>query len=593
MKCIALIGLCVLYSVLSLGQATPTDSLHIIHADSLLGLPGNNGTAYNRLIGNVQLEQNGTILNCDSAHFYLATNYAECFGNVQVVSNNGATVNADYIEFNGTTHKAFLKGNVVIVDDDNTLHSEQLTYNTKTKIANYNNGATLQNNATTLTSNVGTYNGFTKDAYFKKDVVVTDPGYDVTSKEMKYNTKSKLVTFIDESTIITDDATIYGKKGTYDAQKEIGKFNTRSTVVTKDNQEITADKLYYDKKSGLQTANGNVNIYDNDNEQRLLCDKATYNSNTTIMIAEKNVDIEDFKEARHIKCNYAFYQKKYKYMYAEQNVWIWDSTQQTVLQCNKMQYQSQLKLSLATGLPIITMLADGDSLYIRADSFFTAPSATIDSYRTKIIPTQFVGDTTGTVNKNSKDTALTMLGIGHVRLFGDSMQALADSISYSQADSTFRLYRNPILWSNGSQATGDTIYVLTFNNKAKQIHIIGNGLLVNDTKATKLYNQIAGLVLDAYIDSNQIKQVVSDGNATSLYYQQNSNNEFEGLNRCSGASLKILFEDKKISKIVFYSEPNGKLIPFDKVVDGDKFLDGFRWEEKLRPINKQAVTNYK
>jgi lipopolysaccharide export system protein LptA len=561
----------------------PSDSIRLVRADSLIGVQ-KEGIPYNTLVGNVILEQKGTTLNCDSAHLFIESNYVEAFGNVSILASNGATVHCDYLRYNGNTHIAFLKNNVSIVDGTNTLQSEELTYNVITKIATYNNGATLQADNTTLNSNTGIYNGKTKDAYFKGDVLVTDPKFTVNSRELKYNTEKKYTTFLDESTINIDNTTIYGKRGTYDSKKEEGLFTTRSSVINdKDNQEIIADHLFYNKKTGIQTANGHVVINDNKENRRLLADKVYNNEITTIMKAEGNVEIDEFKDGRVIYAAYAQYTKRNKYMMAQKKVLIFDSAQNTILNCDKIEYNLDKYLMLATGKPLLRTLADKDSLFIKADSFFSAPSNVIDSIKNKLVPNVIVLDS----NKQTDSTVLrTLLGIGHVKMYGDSMQAVCDSLSYSQQDSTFRLFKAPVLWTSGSQATGDTINIITENNKAKQLAIIKNAMIVNDTKDKSLYDQISGTRIDGYMDSSQLKEMFCDGNAESIYYNKNEKNEYLGQNKSKSAQLRIIMKAKKINKIIFYSDPEGEFAPLDKMPDAQKYLPNFKWLESLRPKNK-------
>jgi lipopolysaccharide assembly outer membrane protein LptD (OstA) len=564
-----------------------TSRVEYLHSDSLLGdLSGD--MQYSRLLGNVQMQQNGTTLFCDSAHWFQKTNFIECFGHVVINAKNGATVNADYIKYTGNTRKAFLKGNVQIVDGGNTLTSNELDYDLRTKIATYNKGATLLSEETTLISNSGIYNGFTKESTFRGDVLVNNPKYEVSSKALKYNSDTKVVTFLDLSNIITEDATIVGSNGVYDSKKEEGKFNTRSTILN-DDQEITANTLYYNKQSNAQKADGNVNIYDEKDQRRLLCEHLTYNNATTVLHVRENVQIDEFGQGRMVLCNFAEYIRRNKYMRAEGDVHVFDSAQQTVLECDTIQYNLEKKLMSATGNPLLRMLADKDSMFIRATQFYSAPSDSINYLQSKLVPRDIVADST----KDGDTSVLrTLLAIGKVRLFGDSMQALADSLSHSDKDSTFRLYKKPILWANQSQATADTIYLQTANKKAKHMQLLEKSFLISDTKATDLYNQISGRKIDGDFVNDALDVLFVDGSARSIYFPQNDKEEYEGCNSAEAAQLRIQMKDKKVNKISFYTLPKGKMIPMEKLTAAEKKLEGFTWLEDLRPKTKEDVINY-
>jgi len=558
--------------------------IQYLHSDSLVGTMLE-GVPYNRLLGNVALEHNGTTLNCDSAHLYQDKNYVEAFGNVQINTASGAQISSEYLKYTGNNNMAYLKKDVVIIDGNNQLQSDDVNYNTITKIAKYTKGASLQSDNTQLTSNEGIYNGKTKDAYFKGDVVVTDAKYNVDSKEMKYNTVTKFVTFLDESTIVTENTTIQGKKGTYDAAKEIGNFNTRSTV-SNDEQDITANTMHYEKKTGISNAAGNVVMNDYKNNRKLLANKTNYNEQTGYMKAFGDVILYDEKEGRTMFTETVEYYKKSKYTVATKNVLLYDSAQNSILQCNQLQFNQYLHLSLATGNPILRTLADKDSLFLRADSFFSAPANGVDTIRKFVVPNVNPIDSNEVVNDSLH---ITLLGLGHVIIFSDSMQAICDSMSYSQNDSIFKLFMKPILWTRANQAVGDTIWLRTVNNKLSQLNLLSNASMISDTKYGNMYDQIYGSKIDGFIVNDALDNMFVDGNAESIYFNKNDNDEYMGVNKSSSAQMKNVMKEKKVSRIVFYSLPEGTFTPIDKIAEADKKGAAFVWLEDKRPKTKYVV----
>jgi lipopolysaccharide export system protein LptA len=587
-----------------------------IHSDSLVGTMLN-GVPYNRLLGNVSLEHNGTTLHCDSAYLYQEKNFVEAFSNVQIQTNNGTTITSNYLKYTGNNNTALLKKEVVIVDGINQLESEEVTYNTQTKIAKYNNGGILQSESTRLSSDQGIYYGKTKDAYFKGSVVVTDPKYNVDSKEIKYNTVTKFVTFLDESTIVSDNTTLEGRKGTFDAQHSIGNFSTRS-IVSNDEQQITANTMHYEKTTGISNANGNVVIDDFKNDRKLLANKTDYNEKTGYMKATGNVVIYDEQEGRTLLANMAEYTKpttytkvsgkvelydakqrrtvfadtieyikKSKYTLAKNNVIVMDSVQQSILQCKELQINQVLQYSLAKGNPILRSLLDKDSLFMRADSFFSAPSVAIDTIKNKIVPRCTAVDSLATEDNDT--IKQTLIGIGNVILYTDSMQAISDSISYSGVDSVFRLYKKPMLWTRSNQAIADTIYAKTINNKIAELNLKANASMINSSAYKNIYDQIYGNSIDGFIVNDEIEKMFVDGNAQSIYYTKNESELYLGQNKSISAQMKILFKERKVNKIIFYTEPTGVFTPIFKLTEADKLGSGFVWYPEKRPKNKEAV----
>ena len=128
---------------------------------------------------------------------------------------------------------------------------------------------------------------------------------------------------------------------------------------------------------------------------------------------------------------------------------------------------------LATQKPLIILKQDKDSIYITGDTVYSAkiPDSVINT------PDSAQGMPVVRTAKNPNDSSLRYLQIyHHVRIFSDSLQAVADSVYYSGLDSIFRLYTNPVAWAGGYQVTGDTMFLFTKNKKPERLFVFENSL---------------------------------------------------------------------------------------------------------------------
>jgi lipopolysaccharide assembly outer membrane protein LptD (OstA) len=594
-----------------------TKLIKLIGADTLNGTKV--GTIeYNRLIGNVNIEHDGNVLTCDSAHLYMAKNYVEAFGNAHVVASNGADIQADKMLYNGNTNKVTLTNNVHIVDKENTLNADKCEYNVKTKYATYTNGGTLQNDNTTVSSKTGNYNGQTKDAHFFGDVIVTNPKYEVYSDELKYNTKTKVVKFVKQSTIHSDQTTITGSNGVYNTEKESGTFASR-TLVQNDENDIEANNLVYNKQSGQTNASGNVVINDYKNETVVYANKVENNDKTGVVIATGKVQISDvrnqreifadrvsnnkntgesdgmghviindFKEHRLLTANAVNYNSKHQYMRASGNVYIHDTTNNNIVYCKQATSNQFLNYTLLTGRPLLKSLADKDSMFMKADSFFTAPIAVCDTIKKFVVPTTALGDSVE--NNNDSTIKKTIMGIGNVKIFTDSMQAICDSLIYNQQDSVYKMYKNPILWSRGSQAMADTIFAFTVNNKMDKLYLKENALIVNYAGDSNYYNQVSGVNIIANIKEDALQDMDVNKNAQSIYFQkEDSTNTYEGMANAKSTTMRVIMKNKEVNRIIFRTEPEGVYYPMDKVTSTNSFLSTYKWLDAKRPKSKKEL----
>ena len=198
------------------------------------------------------------------------------------------------------------------------------------------------------------------------------------------------------------------------------------------------------------------------------------------------------------------------------------------------------------------------------------------------------------------DTSLRyVIGYHHVRIFSDSLQAVADSLYYSSKDSIFRLYYNPIAWGSGNyQITGDTMYVYTKNKKAERLYVFENALAVN--KVGRLfYNQLRGTTINVIFKGGDIDYIRAKGNSESIYYVADDKKAFTGVNKAHADIIDMLFapkydstgkaNGKELNRVVLRNDAEGTMYPFKHVVFEDMILRGFRWHEDLRPKSKQEL----
>jgi lipopolysaccharide export system protein LptA len=199
------------------------------------------------------------------------------------------------------------------------------------------------------------------------------------------------------------------------------------------------------------------------------------------------------------------------------------------------------------------------------------------------------------------DSSLRVIkGFHHVRIFSDSLQAVSDSLYYSGKDSIFRLFYNPIAWSNGNyQIAGDTMFVYTKNKKASRLYVFENALSINKV-GSNFYNQLKGTTINTYFKEGEVDYIRAKGNAESVYYTQDDNKAYTGVNKAHADIIDMIFAPKapdstgkvkgrELNRVVLRNDAEGSFIPIRKVSFDDMRLRGFKWLEDRRPKTKQEL----
>jgi lipopolysaccharide export system protein LptA len=212
-----------------------------------------------------------------------------------------------------------------------------------------------------------------------------------------------------------------------------------------------------------------------------------------------------------------------------------------------------------------------------------------DSLRKK-----FQVDSIATAKKlEPSDTARIRIIIGHhhFKMFKSDLQAKADSMFYSNSDSTMRCYVNPIMWTQGSQLTGDTIYLQMKHKKLDNLTTFPNAFIVNIEKTDSLhFNQVGGKRMRGYFKDDKLSKMLIEGNAESIYFSRDSGKmTISGIQRSLSSRIGVDFKDNSATRLSFYTRPDNRYAPEAKYKEDEKILKGFIWKPKERPISKESI----
>ncbi|WP_410479023.1 OstA-like protein [Pedobacter gandavensis] len=195
---------------------------------------------------------------------------------------------------------------------------------------------------------------------------------------------------------------------------------------------------------------------------------------------------------------------------------------------------------------------------------------------------------------NPADTVTTRIikAYHNVKVYKSNMQARADSLFYTSSDSTLRWYGKPILWAEGSQQTGDTIYLKLKDKQLNTSQVLSNAFMVNVNLDSARFNQIKGKQITGFFLNGSLNRMFVDGNAESIYFNREKDSIYTEMNQTVSSRIKIIFKNKEISEIITIKDTEGVRTPIKELKE-DILLTGFIWKPELRPLSKKEVINGK
>lgn len=513
-------------------QDTTTEkkTVTIIHGDRV-GQRTTDSATFKILSGDVKLLQGKTLFYADSVSINETRNIVEAFGRVHINDNDSIHTYSDYLRYLPKEKKAFLKDHVKLTDGKGSLTTPTLDYDLLTKIGQYTQGGKLVTDSSVLTSQEGYYYGETRDVLFKKKVKLVDPQSTVTTDTLWFNTTTRIATFTVPTKIVNKDSSkINTSSGYYDFAKKKSVFGQRSELQS-GTSTLIADDIANDEASGFGEARGNAIFR--------------------------------------------------------------DTAKGLVLLANNMKTNRKDEAVLATQSPVAIIKQGEDSTYFAADTFYSAKLSQLilDRYVPNVRDSGYLNDSIKQVRIVNKDSSSDRFleAYFHVKIFSDSMQAVCDSMFYSMNDSTFRLFRDPIVWAKNSQITGDTLYVFTAGKKPQRMFAFDNSLIINKPVAKdNFYNQVKGRNTNAYFDtSGNINFTRTRGSqAEYVYYLLDENNRYIGVNKSSSDIIEMYFLNREPETLKLFNAVKANTSPMGMVDHENIKLRGFKWQEDRRPKTK-------
>lgn len=567
----------------------PPKDIILVDKSNTLEYYSINGVVTQKLIGDVWLHQDSIFMYCDSALIENRTKL-RAFGHVIIQQTDSVACFADSLIYDGNLKIADLysENDVILKNGNQKLYAwKTLNYNLGERIGSFRRGGKIISDKTEIFSRTGEYYLKSKEAFFRNKVFVSEKDFTLKTDTLQYNTADKTAVFLAPTRINQDSAQIYCERGYYDFDKRKAEF-VQNPQYLKNAQKATGDTIRYDGSTKEVILVGNARFEDSlkvaladtirynesldetklighafykDEKQQIVGDVVTYNNKTESFTTQGRSTIGDEKNI--LTADQVNYDKTLGVGIASGDV-IWrDTVQKITIKCDAMDYDKAKNYVKTRGKmrPLLITLIDNDSLYLSADTLVSI----------------------------KKDSAQIVRAYHDVRIFKKDLQGVCDSLYYSDIDSTFKLYQAPILWSDTSQFSADTVHLALANNKLDKIYLLNKGFIINDL-GQDLYNQIKGIKIVTYFSEGNINKMRVDGNAESIYYATDDSDAYIGINKVTCSDMMMYWGDKKIDKIQFFAQPKGNLTPLKKVKNFEEHrLTGFNWNIKLQPKSVEDI----
>lgn len=420
--------------------------------------------------------------------------------------------------------------NVSIKQGDSVaMRSRYAEYNGNTKFAFARGDVWLKKDTTTITTDTMYLDRIKQQAYYRSGGIVTSPNSKITSKVGRYYLDKNKISFINKVEVVNPQYVINSEQLDFYSTTEHA-YLYGPTTIASDSSQVYCERGFYDTKNdkGYFVKKSRIDY----NNRQVFGDSLYFDRATNFASATNNIKVLDTLNSSLIKGHYAeVYRNK-------------DSV-------------------LITHRAVAITVEQKDSVYVHAE---------------KLIVT-------------GKPENRILRGYHNVKLYKNNLSGKCDSIHVNQKTGLTQMIRHPVLWSDKSQITGDSIHLKsnTVTKNIDTLKVFNNAFIIKKDSISG-FNQIRGEQLYGFFnDANQLEKVDIQNNAESIIYIREETGKLQGVDKSKSASITITFRDQAIDEVTKYKTPGGDIWPASQWSKLPQTLENFEWRGDEQLLSKEAI----
>ena len=591
------------------------DSLVTLVSAKSAQLIEKNGENFRKVTGPARFLHNNTYLLCDSALWNVTTNIIDAVGHVQIIQDR-TRLSSGSLQYVVDDNLAKFRGGLVQLEDKdkNTLRTRYLDYNTKDSVAIFQNGASMRDkDGQIIESLYGSYDSKASLFVFNDQVNMYMDTTFVKTSRLEYRSDLNTAYFGYGTDMWQDDNMLSANDGWYDRDRELFFFRRNVHLLTKD-QETWSDTLYYHRKVNDVDLRGKVEVMDTTRNVFALAGRVEYTDSLSRvkMTATPAIMSVDEDKKTHQRDTVWFGADTIVYRGIKRHVvdslWKVDADRRlndlagdpvTEYRRKAAEAAAKAAAEAAKNDPNAAgrdLGPGGRGVLGRPDEGIPKPDEGLPKQGEEAPPESEgppeVPPADSTAAPAPVDTAqLSFLWANsRVKLFRKDMQMSCDSLAYNDLDSLVRLYRDPLVFSDGNrQYSADSIYVVIKDRKADRARLMSDAFITTQ-EDTLCYDQIKGAEMMAYFDTTRtLRRFDALGGATALFFLT-ENNALATVNKVESKMLYATFQGGNLDKIYYFDNPKNDAYPVVQLPKDERYMKGFRWDPERQPRGRYDIT---
>lgn len=381
------------------------------------------------------------------------------------------------------------------------------------------------------------------------DVVITQGNVRITcNKAIQFITRNDFE-LIGNVVIKRDTITLYTQKGFYNGNQKIAYSNDKIKL---DDTHLTLTSEIGTYLMNLDKAEFKKNVVVYDKKMVMNADFMDYYEKDNNVIAFRNVKAKDSSSIFY--CDSLIYKRTNQNTKGFKDILIVDNDNNVKVSGQEFENIRDKKYYRITGQPYM----------IQIDTAKTKDNTT-DTLLVKSV-----------VMELYNDSSRVFIATDSVEIVRENFSSVTSKSTFYDKDDRIFTYKNekderpPLMWYEGSQLTGDTINIYLDEKKLKQVDINNNALILSQNKDfPERFDQMSGDSMKMYFADNELKKTDIFRHVLSIYYAY-EDEKGNGLIKSSADRATIIFEEKKVADVKFYSSVESEYHPENLIKGNEK-----------------------
>ena len=430
-----------------------------------------------------------------------------------------------------------------------------------------------QGDSLRMTCNTIEYDGETKTALATGNVLLKRPDMTLETEILNLDRVNDKAFYNTPGVIIDSSSTLTSNQGVYFMNQKKYRFISDVTI---NNPEyiVNYQQLDYFTESNLAYLYGNSRI--EGEAYTIECERGFYDMEREKGIFKQNATL--YYDNKIIKGDSLYFDSKRSYAAATKNISISDTINNSIITGHYGEIFKEKDSAIITRRAMAINIVEKDSLFIHADTLVaTGPEEKRilrAYYDVRILKSDIRG---------RSDSLYLDESIGLTKLLKKPLTKQEVQI-FTEEDLN---KRNPVLWFDQSQMTGNEILLLsnTQTKKLDSLKINGNVFIIEkDTLSEEGFQQIKGGLLRGAFKESKLDNIVITKNTEMVYYLYNDEDlQLIGIDKTTCSALRMVFKEGQIDEITFLVSPNGNVYPEAELPKNERSLKGFSWRIHQRP----------